>query len=133
MRRLRVILLASTVLLAAAGSAAAQTAAVRADPARLNEHVRVLASDEFEGRGVATPGEQKTVDYVVGQFQALGLEPGGPDGQWVQTAQLGRTRQDGPATITVSSGGATRALERGPQVLVSSDRPVTGTTSRAWT
>ena len=62
----------------------------------------MLASDEFEGRGVATPGEQKTVDYVVGQFQALGLEPGGPDGSWVQAAQLGRTRQDGPATITVS-------------------------------
>lgn len=98
--------------------------AQQADPARLNDHVRVLASDEFEGRGVATPGEQKTVDYIVGQFQALGLEPGGPDGQWVQAAQLGRTRQDGPATITVSSGGQTRALERGPQVLVSSDRPV---------
>ncbi len=90
----------------------------------LNEHVRVLASDEFEGRGVATPGEQLTVDYLVGQFQALGLEPGGPDGQWVQTAKLGRTRQDGPATITVSSGGASRALTRGPDLLVSSDRPV---------
>ncbi|MFJ6025377.1 M28 family metallopeptidase [Brevundimonas sp. NPDC092305] len=98
--------------------------AQQADPARLNDHVRVLASDEFEGRGVATPGEQKTVDYIVGQFQALGLEPGGPDGQLVQAAQLGRTRQNGPATITVSSGGQTRTLERGPQVLVSSDRPV---------
>ncbi|MDI1327896.1 MAG: M20/M25/M40 family metallo-hydrolase [Brevundimonas sp.] len=120
MRRLRLTLLASTILLTAASPALAQ----QAEGARLNEHVRVLASDEFEGRGVATPGEQKTVDYVVGQFQALGLEPGGPDGSWVQAAQLGRTRQDGPATITVSSGGATRALERGPDVLVSSDRPV---------
>ena len=124
MRRLRVTLLASTILLAAAGSAAAQSGPVQAEGARLNEHVRVLASDEFEGRGVATPGEQKTVDYLVAQFEAIGLEPGGPDGQWVQAAQLGRTRQDGPATITVSSGGETRALERGPQVLVSSDRPV---------
>jgi Zn-dependent M28 family amino/carboxypeptidase len=114
------------ILLAAVAALLITTPALaqQADAARLNEHVRVLASDEFEGRGVATPGEQKTVDYVVGQFQALGLEPGGPDGAWVQAAQLGRTRQDGPATITVSSGGATRALQRGPDVLVSSDRPV---------
>lgn len=114
------ILLAAVAAFLTATPALAQ----HAEAARLNEHVRVLASDEFEGRGVATPGEQKTVDYIVGQFQALGLEPGGPDGQWVQTAQLGRTRQDGSATITVSSGGASRALTRGPDLLVSSDRPV---------
>ncbi|HEX8660514.1 MAG TPA: M28 family metallopeptidase, partial [Brevundimonas sp.] len=116
----RILLAAAVAALLTASPALAQNA----EGARLNEHVRVLASDEFEGRGVATPGEQKTVDYVVAQFQALGLEPGGPDGSWVQAAQLGRTRQDGPATITVSSGGATRALQRGPDVLVSSDRPV---------
>lgn len=121
MRASRLSLLVSV---AAVALAAAPALAQQAEGARLNEHVRVLASDEFEGRGVATLGEQKTVDYVVAQFQALGLEPGGPDGSWVQAAQLGRTRQDGPATITVSSGGATRALERGPDLLVSSDRPV---------
>ncbi|MDO9588026.1 MAG: M28 family metallopeptidase [Brevundimonas sp.] len=115
----RLILAAVAVLLAASPVLAQQ-----ADAARLNEHVRVLASDEFEGRGVATPGEQLTVDYLVGQFQALGLEPGGPDGQWLQTAQLGRTRQDGPATITITASGASRALARGPDLLVSSDRPV---------
>jgi Zn-dependent M28 family amino/carboxypeptidase len=121
MRISRLTLLVSAATMALS---AAPALAQHADGARLNEHVRVLASDEFEGRGVATPGEQKTVDYVVGQFQALGLEPGGPDGSWTQAAQLGRTRQDGPAVITVSSGGRARALERGPQVLVSSDRPV---------
>ncbi|MBA3048029.1 MAG: peptidase M20, partial [Brevundimonas sp.] len=125
MRVSRLTLLVSAAVLAlSAGGALAQQAAPHAEGARLNEHVRVLASDEFEGRGVATPGEQKTIDYLVAQFQALGLEPGGPDGQWVQTAQLGRTRQEGRATITVNAGGATRALERGPDILVSSDRPV---------
>ncbi|WP_332641170.1 M28 family metallopeptidase [Brevundimonas sp.] len=120
MTQQRILLAAAVAALLTASPALAQ----HAEGGRLNEHVRVLASDEFEGRGVATPGEQKTVDYVVSQFQALGLEPGGPDGSWVQAAQLGRTRQEGPATITVSSGGRTRALERGPDVLVSSDRPV---------
>lgn len=118
--RLKSILVSTTALMLLAAPALAQ----QADPARLNEHTRVLASDEFEGRGVATPGEQKTVDYVVEQFRALGLEPGGPDGRWVQVAQLSRTQQAGPATITATVGGAVRTLERGPQVLVSSDRPV---------
>lgn len=114
------ILLAAVAALLSASPALAQ----QADAARLNEHVRILASDEFEGRGVATPGEQRTVDYLVGQFQALGLEPGGPDGSWVQTAQLGRTRQDGPATIVIAGNDEIRTLRRGPDILVSSDRPV---------
>jgi Zn-dependent M28 family amino/carboxypeptidase len=118
--RLRSILLSATALMLAAGAAHAQTA----DPARLNEHTRVLASDEFEGRGVATPGEQKTVDYVVEQFRALGLEPGGPDGAWVQAAKLSRTEQAGPATITAQTPQGAMELRRGPDVLVASDRPV---------
>ncbi|ELR04315.1 hypothetical protein GMDG_09024, partial [Pseudogymnoascus destructans 20631-21] len=117
--RLKSILVSTTALMLMAGTAMAQ----QADPARLNEHTRVLASDEFEGRGVATPGEQKTVDYLVGQFAALGLEPGGPDGQWVQVAHLSRTQQSGPATIVARTPGGEVALRRGPDVLVASDRP----------
>lgn len=115
----RLPLLAS-VALAISTPALAQ----QADPARLNEYTRVLASDAFEGRGVATPGEQRTVDYLVEQFRALGLEPGGPDGQWVQTAHLSRTQQDGPATITARTPSGEVPLRRGPDVLVASDRPV---------
>ena len=32
-------------------------------------HLRVLASDEFEGRAPATPGEDKTIAYLVEQFR----------------------------------------------------------------
>ncbi len=100
----RILLAAVAVLLSAAPALAQQ-----AEGARLNEHVRVLASDEFEGRGVATPGEQLTVDYLVSQFRALGLEPGGPDGQWVQTAQLGgRGRTDRRRSRSASAARAGR-------------------------
>jgi Zn-dependent M28 family amino/carboxypeptidase len=51
-------------------------------------HMRVLASDEFEGRGPGTEGDRKTVAYLVEQFQALGLEPGNPDGSFVQKVPL---------------------------------------------
>ena len=66
-------LFASSAALALLAAVAPAALAQSADPARLNAHTRVLASDEFEGRGVATPGEQKTVDYLVEQFRALGL------------------------------------------------------------
>ena len=86
-------------------SALAQTG--RVDPARLNEATRVLASDEFEGRAPVTPGEDRTIAWLTQQFQALGLEPGGPNGSWVQVAQVSRTSQDGPAAISVSSAPTT--------------------------
>lgn len=115
-------LMTSTSALAQAATQTAPTG--RVDPARLNEATRVLASDEFEGRAPVTPGEDKTVEWLSAQFEALGLEPGGPDGQWVQVAEVSRTKQDGPATITVAAHGQTTALQRGPDVVVSSDRPV---------
>ncbi len=114
-------------------SALAQTAPQstplgRVDPVRLSEATRVLASDEFEGRAPVTPGEDKTIAWLSAQFQALGLEPGGPDGSWVQVAQVSRTKQDGPATISVTSKGQTTALNRATDVIVSSDRPVSHVT-----
>jgi Zn-dependent M28 family amino/carboxypeptidase len=55
---------------------------------RLLEHVKVLSSDEFEGRAPGTVGETKTVDYLIKQFQALGLEPGNSDGTYVQNVPM---------------------------------------------
>ncbi len=46
------------------------------DIERYAEHVRILASDEFEGRAPGTRGDRLTVDYLVGEYMALGLEPG---------------------------------------------------------
>ena len=45
------------------------------DPAKLSEHIKVLSSDAFEGRGPATEGEKKTVAYISEQFKAAGLQP----------------------------------------------------------
>jgi Zn-dependent M28 family amino/carboxypeptidase len=49
---------------------------------------RALAGDEFEGRAPATPGEQKTVDYLTAEFKKLGLAPGNPNGTYVQDVPL---------------------------------------------
>ena len=38
--------------------------------------IRVLSSDAFEGRAPATPGEEKTVQYLEQRFAEIGLQPG---------------------------------------------------------
>jgi hypothetical protein len=69
-------------LLCAAVSASAAAAAVA--PEDLRRHIDILASNSFEGRAPGTAGEKKTTDYIVAQWQALGLEPAGDGGGWYQ-------------------------------------------------
>jgi Zn-dependent M28 family amino/carboxypeptidase len=57
-------------------------------PGPILDHIKVLASDDFEGRGPGTPGEEKTVAYVAGQFQKMGLKPGNTDGTYFQPVPL---------------------------------------------
>jgi Zn-dependent M28 family amino/carboxypeptidase len=73
------------------------------------QHTRALSTDEFEGRGPGTRGEELTVKYLTEQFQKLGLKPGNPDGTFVQKVPLaGFTAQ---ATASYSAGGKTTALK----------------------
>lgn len=47
-----------------------------------------LSSDEFEGRKPGSDGEQKTIAYLQGQFHQIGLQPGNPDGTYLQNVPL---------------------------------------------
>jgi Zn-dependent M28 family amino/carboxypeptidase len=89
-------------------SAAAATAADPApkiSAASLQARTARLASDEFEGRAPASPGEEKTVAYLVHEFRTLGLSPGNPDGTFIQNVPMvGLTSQ---TTATFSAGGKT--------------------------
>ncbi len=57
-------------------------------PASILARTKVLASDEFEGRAPGSPGEEKTVAYLVREFKRLGLQPGNPDGTYLQDVPL---------------------------------------------
>ena len=63
-------------------------AETRIDPARLSGHIKVLASDAFEGRGPGTAGEVKSLDYISHAFQGAGLTPAGDAGGWTQALTL---------------------------------------------
>ena len=92
-------------------------------PQQLEQSVRVLASDLFEGRAPGTVGEERTIGYLVGRFQALGLEPGGPDGQWVQSVPLLHTRLGQAEVLGVRQGSATTAWTAGKDVYLSTLQP----------
>jgi Zn-dependent M28 family amino/carboxypeptidase len=76
------------------------------DSTDLRQHIAVLASDEFEGRGTGTPGEEKTIEYVREQMQAAGLEGAAPGGGFFQPVPLlGSTPTEiGALTFTPESG-----------------------------
>jgi Zn-dependent M28 family amino/carboxypeptidase len=57
-------------------------------PDGLMQHIKVLASDEYEGRAPASKGEELSVAYISGQFKLLGLKPGNPDGTFLQKVPL---------------------------------------------
>lgn len=89
--------------LLAAPAVAAEPFAISAH--RIGEDVRALSSDAFQGRGPGQAGEAKTLDYLVAQFKAAGLQPGGPGGSWLQDVPM--TRFDrGPASARLELKGA---------------------------
>jgi len=116
-----VSLLALSLSLALNSAIAGKPAATDIDPKRLSQDVKILSSDEFEGRGPATAGETKTIDYVVGQMKAAGLQPGGDlkDGkrEWTQAVPLARAEIKG-TTVAVTVKGKTQALTQGDQIAI---------------
>jgi len=119
---MRLVSAAAVLVAGLAFSSAVMAQAPAFDAARLSEHTRILSADDFEGRGIATPAEQKVIDYVSGQFRAAGLEPGGENGGWTQAVALNRfTASAVQAQLTI--GDWTQPLAQGEQVVISTRRP----------
>ncbi len=101
-------------------------AAASTDPqistARLSADVKTLSSDAFEGRGVASAGETKTVAYLIQQMKAAGLKPGGPQvagvRQWTQQVPLIRSEIIGSPQVRLQVGGKTVALAPREQISI---------------
>lgn len=84
----------------------------------LSDIVKVMASDDFEGRAPGTPGEDKTVAYLIAQMQKIGLEPGGVNGSWTQAVPMMRSEVKSPVTMTFSTPETVLTLDQGISVSV---------------
>lgn len=98
---------AAAALLLAAWPAASQDFSAE----RLSQGVRTISADAFAGRYPGEVGEGMTLGWLIAQYEMLGLEPGGPDGEWLQPVDLARYTPVRPATAAWSTGGQTHALD----------------------
>jgi Zn-dependent M28 family amino/carboxypeptidase len=69
--------------------------------------IRTLSSDEFEGRGPGSKGEQLTIRYLEDKFRGMGLEPGNPDGTFLEKVPLVGIRPDTGMKLVLSGRGRT--------------------------
>jgi Zn-dependent M28 family amino/carboxypeptidase len=108
------------------GAAPPVTAAADAITAdSLLQHIKDLSADSMEGRGPGTPGETKAVAYLTKEFKAIGLQPGNPDGSYVQNVDL--IGYLSHPTASFSAGGHTVALRYPDDYIANSrhERPET--------
>ena len=94
----------------------------RIDPDRLSAHVQALSDDSFEGRGIATPAEDKVIAYLSEAFADAGFEPGGENGGWTQAVTLNRFAVSN-VSASFSDDGVARPLTQGEQIVISTRRP----------
>src|SRR5690606_27014101 len=111
---------AAAALLFVAGAASAQDFSAQ----RLSEDIRVISADDFQGRYPGTDGERKTLDWLQAQYEAMGLEPGGPDGQWLQAIDLLRLTPAGtPVAAWTSADGVRHELTPGTDLTLRAVNP----------
>src|ERR1700681_320448 len=87
------------------------------DETVFRDHVRVLASDDFEGRKPGTPGEEKTVAYLVEQFRKLGLKPGIGE-SFLQPVPMVESVAGADAALSILGSHATRNLAYGKDMVI---------------
>jgi Zn-dependent M28 family amino/carboxypeptidase len=102
---------------ATTATAAATTFHDGIDAGDFAEHVKVLSSDAFEGRGPGTPGEEKSVQYIKSQFARIGLKPGN-NGEWFQTVPMVETTADPSTTLQLTVDGKPRVLKMGADMVI---------------
>src|SRR6516225_800939 len=68
------------------GAILAQMTEISGD--RIRAHVKFLASDLLEGRGVGARGGELATEYIATQFALLGAKPTGEKGTYFQNVSL---------------------------------------------
>ncbi|MDQ3125919.1 MAG: M28 family peptidase [Pseudomonadota bacterium] len=106
---------AAAAVLLAGGVASAQDFSA----AQLSEGIRAISTDEYQGRYPGTEGERLVLAWLQAQYEAMGLEPGGPNGQWLQPVALKRYSPVAGATAAwTGPDGAVHPLTLGTDIIV---------------
>lgn len=100
-------------------TAGAETAAPAnaIDATDFAEHVKVLASDEFQGRAPGGEGERNTVDYLTAEFRAAGLQPANGD-SYLQGVPLVSITAEEVTPLAIEGGGEALAFRYQQDMMV---------------
>lgn len=93
------------------------------DDTAFGDHVRALAADDFLGRKPGTPGEDKTVAYLIENFRKLGLKPGNGS-SYVQQVPLVQITTGADATLIATGASGGRNLVFGQDMVIWTRRAV---------
>jgi hypothetical protein len=97
---------------ASTSALAAAAATITADD--VHRHIAFLASDELRGRDTPSPGLDRAAEYVADRFRSFGLEPGAPDGSYIQHWPFGASGLDADAlALRIRAGDETSNAEYG--------------------
>lgn len=99
-------------LVACGGDAAKHAALETITADDLLADIKVLSSDEFEGRAPSSPGEAKTINFLRGEFEKLGLQPGNGD-SYFQEVPLVSITTDPNTTMDVRGNGVRNRFSYG--------------------
>ncbi len=77
---------------------------------RMRAHVKFLASDLLEGRGVGARGGDLATEYIATQFALAGLKPAGDKGTYFQNFTLIESSPQEASQMTVAGQGASFPL-----------------------
>lgn len=120
LKTLAMLMLTIAVIAACSTTDQTETAKASITTETIAEHVRVLADDSFMGRAPATEGEEKTVAYIIEQFEKIGLKPGMPNGSWTQDVPvLGQTTDRNTSLRITQNGREVMNVPYGAELVVS--------------
>jgi Zn-dependent M28 family amino/carboxypeptidase/outer membrane murein-binding lipoprotein Lpp len=84
---------------------------------QLSQHIKVLASDEFEGRAPSSKGEKLTLDYLTEQLTAIGFKPGNGD-SFLQAVPMVSIEASPEMTLSIGD----KNYRYGPDMVLGSSR-----------
>jgi Zn-dependent M28 family amino/carboxypeptidase len=85
--------------------------------------LRILADDQFEGRGTARRGGDLAVLYIASRFTDLGLEPAGDSGTYLQHVPI--VALNPSPSLAVTEGAPARELKYRDEFVAWAERPDT--------
>lgn len=78
---------------------------------RIRADVKYLASDQLQGRGIGSRGEELAIEHIARQFEKAGLKPVGDRGTFLQAVPLVMVNTEPKASLAMVKGDAITSFQ----------------------